>query len=135
MSLVLPQDDQVGNFEDSRRVKSGTSFMQDCENMRQAITEVFEAGFLGLEAMIMSVQPGYHAPSTAPLPSMGALRAGPGMRGTLGEIQHSMANLHLKHSASMPVHLYNPMPPQEYPNMPRFASTPTSTAFSRFLPS
>ena len=96
--------------------------MQDCESMRQAITEVFEAGFQGLEAMIMSLQPGYHAPSTAPLPSIGALRAGPGPRGNLGEMQHSMANLHLKHSASMPMHLYNPMPLQEYPTTSRFAS-------------
>ena len=88
--------------------------------MRQAITEVFEAGFQGLEAMIMSLRTGYHAPSTAPMPSIGALRAGPGVRGNMGEVQH-MANLHLKHSTSMPVHMYNPMPSQDYPNASRYS--------------
>lgn len=91
--------------------------------MRQAIMEVFEAGFQGLEAMIMSLQTGFHAPSTAAMPSIGTLRAGPGNRGALGEIQQNMANLHLKHSSSMPVHLYNPMPAPEYPTASRLVSS------------
>ena len=94
--------------------------LQDCESMRQAISEVFEAGFQGLEAMIQSFGPAYPPSNAAVMAGIGASRGVPGVRGpALGDLQHGMANLHLKHSNSMPVHLYNPMTSQEYPGASR----------------
>lgn len=81
---------------------------QASDRMQQAILDVFEAGFQGLEALIAPPRPVYQ-PTAAGI----GVRSSHGSRG-MGEVQQSLANMHLKHSAAtMPTYPYNPLGPQE----------------------
>lgn len=99
--------------------------IQVCESMRQAIAEVFEAGFVALENMVLALRPDPRAPPSTSLVGAGFQKGVQGLRAqNLGELQHGIANLHLKHSTSMPNHMYNPMAQQDYPAASRHVFSP-----------